>query len=87
MSGLMEPAIVCLALFGACIAILLAVRVLDWRADRREWARLAALQPAVPARYEPRLVAGLAEPARRYFNYAVIPGTPLLPVVEIGMRG
>jgi len=83
----MEPAIVCLALFGACIAILLAVRVLDWRADRREWARLAALQPAVPARYEPRLVAGLAEPARRYFNYAIAPGTPLLPVVEIGMRG
>ena len=33
------------------------------------------------------MVADLPEPARRYFSYAIKPGTPLMPVVEIRMTG
>lgn len=64
-----------------------ALRALDLRADRAEWNRLAALQPANPPSFSPDMVAGLPEPARRYFTYAIAAGTPLLPVAEIEMTG
>jgi hypothetical protein len=64
-----------------------ALRLLDHQADRAEWKRLAALQPAAPERFAPRMVADLPEPARRYFTYTIQPGTPLLPVAEIDMTG
>lgn len=60
---------------------------LDRRADRAEWQRLAALQPEDPRLFEVEMVADLPEPARRYFTYAIRPGTPLLPVAEIEMTG
>jgi len=59
----------------------------DRRADGVEWNRLAALQPASPKRFDPEMVAGLPEPAQRYFAYAILAGTPLLPVAEIEMTG
>ncbi len=61
--------------------------ILDRRADRAEWTRLATLQPDRPDRFEAALVAGLPEPARRYFAYTIRPGTPLLPVAVIEMTG
>jgi hypothetical protein len=76
-----------LVVLGLFLAVLLVLRVLDWRADRAAWARLAALQPAQPSMYDPEAVADLPEPARRYFNFAITPGTPLFPVVEVGMEG
>ena len=76
-----------LALSGVSIAVLLGLRLWDWRADQEEWARLAGLQPENPLKYEPKMVAHLPEPAQRYFNFAVAPGTPLLPVVAIEMGG
>jgi hypothetical protein len=60
---------------------------LDRRADRAEWRRLAALQPDDPGVFSAEMVAGLPEPARRYFGYTIRPGAPLLPVAEIDMRG
>lgn len=60
---------------------------LNRRADRLERARLAALQPACPDRFSPEMVATLPEPARRYFTFAILPGTPLWRVAEIEMRG
>jgi hypothetical protein len=75
-----------LGLVGA-IAVLTALRVMDGRADREEWKRLAALQPEAPDRFSLDMVADLPEPARRYFSYVIVPGTPLLPVAEIDMRG
>ena len=59
----------------------------DARADRRQWAALKEWQPATPQRFEPSMVAGLPDPARRYFAYAIAPGTPLLTVAELAMRG
>lgn len=61
--------------------------LLDRRADRSEWNRLAELQPKEPQLFTAELVAGLPETARRYFTYVIRPGTPLLPVAEIEMTG
>jgi len=66
---------------------ILALRLSDWHADHAQWLRLAALQPANPGRYDPDMVAHLPEPARRFFKFAIAPGTPLLTVAEIDMGG
>lgn len=79
--------IVPLVVLGLSVAALVALRLLDWRADHAEWMRLAALQPVSPPAYHPELVADLPEPARRFFNFAITPGTPLLTVSEIEMGG
>jgi len=80
-------------IIGIAVAILLvlialsALRLLDLRADRAEWDRLAALQPENPELFDPEMVADLPEPARRYFAYTIQPGAPLLPVAIIEMTG
>ncbi|MEE4110778.1 MAG: DUF6544 family protein [Halieaceae bacterium] len=79
-------AAVLLVVVSGCAA-LAALRALDRRADRVEWERLAALQPQAPERFDPAGIAGLPEPARRYFAYTIEPGAPLLPVAVIEMTG
>jgi len=82
------PPVVSLLFVGA--ALLLAVvmmRILDRRADLAEWRRLLALQPVRPKLFDPEMVADLPDPARRYFEQAIAPGTPLLTVAEIDMQG
>ena len=74
-------------LAGVSLVILLSLRLYDWRADQTEWERLAGLQPINPLKYDPKIVADLPEPARRFFNFAISPGTPLLTVAEIDMGG
>lgn len=76
-----------LSILGLALCTLLAIRLWDGRADRLEWKRLAALQPQNPSIYDPVMVADLPEPARRFFNFAITPGTPLLTVAEIDMGG
>jgi hypothetical protein len=76
-----------LALLAFGVVSLAVLAWLDRRADRAEWARLGALQPAAPERFDPAMVAGLPEPARRYFEYMIAPGTPLMPVTVIEMTG
>ena len=76
----------CATLVLVALALLL-LRSLDRRADRAEWKRLKALQPQEPENFAPAMVADLPEPARRYFDYTIRPGTPLLPVAEIDMVG
>lgn len=80
-------AYVMLILLGGALLLLGALRLWDERANRVEWARLAATQPADPARFDPAMVADLPEPARRFFTFAIAPGTPLLTVAEIEMEG
>lgn len=72
---------------GAGLAGLLALRLADGVADRTEARRLIALQPAVPPRFDPAMVSGLPEPARRFFCHAILPGTPLRRVARIEMSG
>ena len=69
------------------LVVLAVVVLLDRRSDRAEWNRLAALQPIAPETFSPEMLAGLPEPARRYFAYMIEPGAPLMPVVEIDMEG
>ena len=76
-----------LALLGLALFALLVLRLWDGCAERTEWARLTALQPLSPAVYDPSMVTKLPEPAQRFFNFAIIPGTPLLTVAEIDMGG
>ncbi|MCU4653431.1 hypothetical protein N8I71_11340 [Roseibacterium sp. SDUM158016] len=76
-----------LAALCLCLLALGILRFLDWRGDRQEWQRLAALQPAAPPIYGSDRVAGLPDPARRYFGFTIAEGTPLLPVAEIDMGG
>ncbi len=76
-----------LAILGLCILPLVVLRLWDERAVRVEWARLAESQPPGVAVYDPAMVADLPEPARRYFSFAIAPGTPLLTVAEIDMGG
>ena len=62
-------------------------RLRDQRADLVEMARLSAVQSCDPRGFHRDLVAGLPEPARRYFEYTIAPGTPLRTVAEISMTG
>ena len=76
---------------GFCAVLAVAAlwlwRLSDHRADRRTGAALAATQPARPSRFDPVMVADLPDPARRYFEFAIRPGTPLYTVAEIEMTG
>ncbi|WGT49621.1 DUF6544 family protein [Thioclava nitratireducens] len=75
-------AILAIGLFG-----LFARRRLDRRADRAEMARLSASQPVDPPRFSADMVAGLPEPARRFFTFAIAEGTPLYTVARLEMHG
>ena len=59
------------------------IRFNDAYTDHKQWRRLGATQPTNPSTYNPSMVDGLPEPARRFFNFAISPGTPLLTVAEI----
>lgn len=69
------------------LAALALWRQLDRRADRSEMDRLMALQPSDPAVFSTGMVAGLPEPARRFFTFAIAEGTPLRTVARIEMEG
>lgn len=78
--------IICLLVLIVLCALIFW-RFLDHLADRREMARLAALQPSDPAIFDAAMVDDLPEPARRFFRFAIAEGTPLLPVVDLKMSG
>ncbi|UWR21846.1 DUF6544 family protein [Sulfitobacter sp. S190] len=73
-----------LVLGVSCLALLRAV---DHRADRREIARLLALQPRAPAVFDHSMITGLPEPAQRFFRFAIAEGTALFTVADIRMSG
>jgi len=62
-------------------------RLSDVRAERHAWQALIRRGSIDSAKYDPILVDGLPEPAQRFFNFALRPGTSLHPVVEIEMEG
>jgi hypothetical protein len=74
----------------ACIVVyaLQSARVASDEDDaRRAWAALLASPVPLPQRFDPSMVAGLPEPARRFFSFAIEPGTRLATVVELTMAG
>lgn len=76
-----------LSLAAILLLVAMAWRWTDRRADATVWARLAALQPPNPARFDPAMIADLPAVAQRFFGFAIKPGTPLYSVAEISMQG
>ncbi|MFQ3788993.1 DUF6544 family protein [Halomonas sp. A29] len=64
-----------------------AWRLADNRAVDKAWAWLQSQAPATVETFDPAMVEGLPDAARRYFLYTIAPGTPLRVVSEIHMRG
>lgn len=78
---------IAIALATIAAASLLGLRWLDTQHDESVWRSLVV--QAGPSRgiYDPGLVDDLPEPARRYFNFSIAPGTPLVTAVELEMQG
>lgn len=84
----MKTAIIVVGLaLAIAVCVLLIWRQLDHRADRTAWRRLAGLQPENPQHFVPEILTGQPEAVRRFFRYAIKPGTPLLAIAEIRMSG
>lgn len=64
-----------------------AWRWLDHRADRDAMNRLVSGQPTARGLFDPALLDGLPEPARRFFLFAIAPGTPRYTVANLTMAG
>ena len=82
--------LVLLILFGLGLITVITLvywRRMDKRADQAEMLRLASTQPPQTDRFDPQMVAGLPEPARRFFIRTISPATPLYTVAEINMSG
>lgn len=75
------------ALVVAVAAIQLFRCSADRRLARRAGEELLRSGVALPARFDPALVADLPEPARRFFSFAIEPGARLSTVVQIRMEG
>jgi hypothetical protein len=56
------------------------------RRVREEWDRLSTGTTTAET-FDPGMLAGLPEPARRWLGHAIAPGTPLWHTVELSMEG
>ncbi|MEZ5730558.1 MAG: DUF6544 family protein, partial [Burkholderiaceae bacterium] len=74
-------------LLAAGAAGLMLLRHRDLRDDARTWAQLASIVQDSAAVFDANMVAGLPEPARRYFEFTIRPGTRLRTAVELRMNG
>ena len=71
-----------------CLLAVLSIRpLLDYREDRLLAAQLRQQQSSFVTRFSADMLQGLPEPARRYFTFAIKPGTPLYTVADITMTG
>jgi len=56
--------------------------------SHRTWKKLAKAQTSAPLdRFDKDMVSELPPPARKYFEYMILPGTPLKTTASIEMRG
>jgi hypothetical protein len=82
--GLLLWSLILVPLAGCLVALWQRMK---FAADQRHAAQAATAPCRLAKSYDPRLIAGLPEPARRFFNFVIEPGTPLSHVVEITMHG
>ncbi|MEX0338080.1 MAG: DUF6544 family protein [Arenibacterium sp.] len=84
----MKVILLSIAGFGLiALMFLFGWRMIDHRADGVEMGRLLSIQPKDPERFSKGMVADLPAPARRYFAFAIVEGTPLHTVARIDMVG
>jgi hypothetical protein len=74
-------------LAAGAVAITQGMRHSDRRDEERVWSALAGRADLSPERFQPAMVEGLPDPARRYFLRAIASGTPLRTVAVITMGG
>lgn len=79
--------VVAVGLIAAAVLGLQGWRWLDARRDADAWSRLARPAPGPSATFDPAMVSDLPDPARRYFLFAIAPGTRLSQVAELEMTG
>jgi hypothetical protein len=72
---------------GVLVALQFRKSAADARQAQRVRQELREREAHLPQRYTPDMVSGLPEPARRYFNFAIAPGTRLATVVELSIEG
>ncbi len=75
------------AVLAVALMALVTWRYVDLRAEERAWDALVSGADGIAGTYDPALVQALPEPAQRYFNFAIAPGTPLYAAVELEMTG
>jgi hypothetical protein len=79
--------LILLIVLAAPLALLRGLRWRDKRMDDDIAKRLEAMQPEDPPAFQVEMVDDLPAPARRFFVYAIRPGTRLRTVCRISMRG
>ena len=76
-----------LSVLAAVFVVLWLWRWTDNIYARRAWRLLAAEARTQHKRFDVSMLAGLPEPAQRYFLFTIAPGAPLYRVAEISMSG
>jgi hypothetical protein len=76
-----------LGMIALAMVALVAWRWSDKRADNFVWHGLASHQPLTPGVFDPAMADELPNAARRFFRFAMKPGTPLYTGAEISMEG
>ncbi|GHF19287.1 hypothetical protein GCM10017044_12310 [Kordiimonas sediminis] len=76
-----------LLFFLGLLILLICWRLWDAVSLRRTWNALLSSSQDKTCRFSPDMIADLPEPARRYFTFAIKPGTRLSSVVELTMQG
>ncbi|MGQ4879321.1 DUF6544 family protein [Billgrantia sp. LNSP4103-1] len=87
MAYLVMAAGLLLALVVVGIVTMQAWRLADNHATEKAWAWLQSQAPATVETFDPAMVEGLPDAARRYFLFTIATGTPLKRVSEIRMSG
>ena len=66
---------------------LLILRRFDARSEDTAWQELTTLAGGARGVFNLEMIAGLPEPAQRYFKFCIASGTPLTAAAEIEMHG
>ncbi len=69
------------------IGLIQALRLADNEAIEKAWSQLRTSPVAPIERFDPAMLEGLPDAARRYFLFTIAPGALLTRIAEIRMRG
>lgn len=75
------------AIVSMVTAGLLALRWMDLRNDEASWQYLIKRAGESSGIYDPLMIESLPEPAQRYFDFSIAPGSPIVTAVELDMTG